>query len=683
MLHKEIPFIRLVVPLCLGILTGFLSEIAISPLIIMALAASILITITLFRKGVRDDVIYGTALSLLIFTAGFLLLRAELSSPSELDEGKTTTLLCRVKTFPEKKPASHAVMMKLVSAIDESGNITDLKGNILIYLTGYDSTPPPLLPGDLILLQAEPSAFSNRGNPFEFDYKAFMLKKGTRYHAFVRSSSVIEIHQPARRHFRELALITGKKISVLYRDLGLEDQNAALLSALTLGQKEMIDDTLRENFARAGVMHVMAVSGLHAGVVSMFVYGLMFFMGRRLRTLRVIISIAVLWGFAFITGLPPSVERASLMFTFLHAGRLLKRPVNSINSLLAAAFFMLVLKPSDLTSISFQLSFSAVLFISLFFRKAAGILRTGFLPADRVIQLAIVSVLAQAGTLPFTLNAFGRFPAWFLPANIIIIPLASAIIIGAFIMIICSPVPAIAMFLARLLNHLTSIAIKLTASFAELPGQASGMTVTPPWPETLALLLFIAVALYTLLIRKEKSILVPLVALMPLLTISTARFLKTHYSAEVVVYNTHGGLMTGFRTGNHLVIVADSTAATAAAEKHIASLPVKSEYHLIDSFPVQICFMGRSFIFDNNVTLKTLNTYKSDYIVINRLPRNNLPPTLPHAGEIVVTSGQGAVLITAEEDTGAYRTPIHFIQTGGSRLLKIPSADPKKRKNLE
>jgi len=681
-LHKEIPFIRLVVPLCIGILTGYLSDTGVVPVIVTAVGAFILLAISLFRKRIRADVIYGTALNLILFSGGFLLLRTELTTPSKLNEGEVITLLCRVQSFPEKKPASHAIMTTLISSFDDSGATTGLKGSMLFYLTGPDTTPPPLLPGDLMLLHAQPVAFANRGNPFEFDYKSFMLKKGARYYAFIRSSSVVEVCEPVRRRFREKALITGRRISGLYSELGMEEQNAALLSALTLGQKEMVDDTLRQNFARAGVMHVMAVSGLHAGVVSMFVYGILFFLGGRLKTLRVVISVIVLWGFAFVTGLPPSVERASLMFTFLHAGRLLKRSVNSINSILAAAFFMLVLKPSDITSLSFQLSFSAVLFISAFFRKAARLLKTGFLPADRLVQLAIVSVLAQAGTLPFTLNAFGRFPVWFLPANIIIIPLASILIIGAFIMLICSPVPAAATLLAQLLNHLSALAIRLTSIIAGLPGQSTEMIVTP-WPETLALLLFLAVLLHTLLINRVKTLLMPLLALMPLMTISTARFMSTYNSAEVIVYNTREGVAAGFRYGNDMIVIAGSAAGIDPVERHIASIPVRSVYILLDSSALNVNFMGRSFIIDGHATLNSINSSTSDFVIVDRLPRNFRYPVNTSGREIVVTSGRSNVIISADDDNNACGTLFHFTEADGSRMLKIPSQEPKKREKIE
>ena len=187
MLHKEIPFIRLVVPLCIGILTGYLSDISILPVVVVAAVSAILLPVSFFRKIIKADVIYGISLNLMLFSGGFILLRAELTAPSRLEEGKATTLICQVQTFPEKKQASYAVMTRLISASDESGSKTNLKGNMLIYLTGADTTFSSLLPGDIIMVYAEPAAFENRGNPFEFDYKSFMLKKGARYYAFVRS----------------------------------------------------------------------------------------------------------------------------------------------------------------------------------------------------------------------------------------------------------------------------------------------------------------------------------------------------------------------------------------------------------------------------------------------------------------------------------------------------------------
>ena len=140
-----------------------------------------------------------------------------------------------------------------------------------------------------------------------------------------------------------------------------------MAAAITLGQKSMLDPEQKLNFIKAGVMHIMAVSGLHAVILSLFVFNLLFFMKGRFNILRIIVAILILWAFAFVTGLTPSVLRATLMFSFLQAGKLMKRPVNGVNSVLASAFFLIIAK--TISNIRCRISafiFSCYLYYLLF-----------------------------------------------------------------------------------------------------------------------------------------------------------------------------------------------------------------------------------------------------------------------------------------------------------------------------
>ena len=119
-------------------------------------------------------------------------------------------------------------------------------------------------------------------------------------------------------------------------------------------------------------MHIMAVSGLHAVILSFLVFNLLFFLKRRFNVARIILTILILWAFAFITGLTPSVLRATLMFSFIQAGNLMKRRVNGINSVLASAFVLILIRPSVIFDAGFLLSYSAVIYIYNFL--------SGFLP---------------------------------------------------------------------------------------------------------------------------------------------------------------------------------------------------------------------------------------------------------------------------------------------------------------
>ncbi len=552
---REIPFIRLLLPLSLGITAGLCSDgVPLAPIFVIAALSLLFMAVRLFVRRVSPDPFFGVAVSLLMLSGGYILIRAEMRQAEEYDLSEAI-YICRLKKFPEKRSRSYALTAEILAVIKSDSTTVNRPAGIIVYHTFNDSADAQsMLPGDIIAVRMNPMEITNRGNPYEFDYQSFMLKRGIRYYAFSRDQALLEHTSGVKRDIRERALITGRRIYHIYEKAGIEQGNIELLSALTLGRRDLVESDTREAFATAGVIHIMAVSGLHAGVISMFVFAILFFLKGRLMVLRVIVSVVVLWSFAFITGLPPSVERASLMFTFLHTGRLLKRPVNSLNSILAAAFFMLIFKPSDLTQLSFQLSFSAVLFISGFFYRANRVVKTGITAIDRVSQIAVVSVLAQLGTLPFTLNAFGRFPIWFLPANIIIIPLASLIIILAALLIVISPLPFLPEAVAAVLNLLLHLAKGAAGAISELPGAAGGgFLITGA--EMVTLLFLNWAFLYTLLVMKRKSLVLPLVAVLLFTASQTVHHITTAVTSEVLVYNIVGEPpLPAIRSGKRLYL---------------------------------------------------------------------------------------------------------------------------------
>ena len=195
-----------------------------------------------------------------------------------------------------------------------------------------------------------------------------MQNQGIRYYAFISNNDIICHTTPLHRNLTYRALIIREKIIDMYEQRGITGERLALVAAITLGQKNMLDPEQKQNFIKAGVMHIMAVSGLHAVILSLFVFSMLFFLKRRFNVLRIIITILILWAFAFVTGLTPSVLRATLMFSFLQAGNLMKRRVNGINSVLASAFVLILLRPSVIFDAGFLLSYSAVIYIICFYQ---------------------------------------------------------------------------------------------------------------------------------------------------------------------------------------------------------------------------------------------------------------------------------------------------------------------------
>ena len=304
-------------------------------------------------------------------------------------------------------------------------------GKIYLYLQ-RDSLLPLPQTGDTIIAQTRIRHLDSIGN---FNYRKYALRQGFIGSAF---ASRYEIH-PAVEHPIPLQKRLYQRIAAA----GLQGDELATVGALTLGYKEDLDPELKQHFQASGAAHVLAVSGLHTGIL----YGLILWLltlGGRIKPLhknrvgRCFIStiiIAVMWGYAWLTGMTPSVVRAVLMVTMFEIGRMLYRQAFSVNTIAAAAVLILLIRPLDLWSVSFQLSFAATISIVILAKWAETFLHTqewNYVWYGRILAwfsgTIIISLAAQIGTLPITMHYFGQVSSYFLLANLIVLPIATLLV---------------------------------------------------------------------------------------------------------------------------------------------------------------------------------------------------------------------------------------------------------------
>lgn len=228
---------------------------------------------------------------------------------------------------------------------------------------------------------------------------------------------------------------------------GLEGDELATVGALTLGYKEDLDPALKRHFQASGAAHVLAVSGLHTGII----YGLLLFiltLGGRVRPMHEnrlgrwsisLIIIVIMWGYAYLTGMTPSVVRAVLMLSLVEIGRALYRFSLTLNTIASSAFLILMVHPSSLWSVSFQLSYAATTAIVLFTPSFLSLPREQGRAKSRFwtyfIGIIVVSIAAQIGTLPITIYYFHQVSSYFLLANLIVLPLATVLVPSGLITI--------------------------------------------------------------------------------------------------------------------------------------------------------------------------------------------------------------------------------------------------------
>lgn len=251
----------------------------------------------------------------------------------------------------------------------------------------------------------------------------------------------------------------------------VSDENIPILSAITLGKKDEISKETKSNFSLSGGSHVLAVSGLHVGIIYMILLWLASLIPYR-RWLFVTAHISVilcLWLYAFICGLPASVVRSSLMFSLVSGAFITERQNLSLNSVFVSAFIMLLYKPLYLFDIGFQLSYSAVISILLFYPKISAL----FAFKNKILVWAwgmiAVSVTAQIGTLPLTLFYFHKMPVYSLLTNFLVIPAAFFIIYSGASLLALNWWNDVAEYIGRIINFLTTILQDGVRTIVELP----------------------------------------------------------------------------------------------------------------------------------------------------------------------------------------------------------------------
>ena len=304
-------------------------------------------------------------------------------------------------------------------------------GKVLLYLQ-RDSMPMPMM-GDVLLVETQ---VRRGGKSGKFDYGLYLRRQGIVGTCWALRRNWQLIGHEDDMGLKGLAKRSQYFLYQQYRKMGVEGQELGIISALTLGYREDLDKDVQRAFSASGAMHVLAVSGLHTGIVWGIVMWILtlgvlykpLWEDKFRRWLLNISTIVLIWAYAFLTGLSPSVMRSALMLTFWALSSLLEQQTSRWNPLLAAAVVILIVNPLALWSVSFQLSFAAVAGIMLF----GSSMQQAVVSKGRVWQsvsgLLIVSLAAQLGTMPLTLHYFGQTSNYFALTNLIVVPMAGILL---------------------------------------------------------------------------------------------------------------------------------------------------------------------------------------------------------------------------------------------------------------
>lgn len=450
------PFLRLLLPLVLGIVCGdaFPHPCPWGCFYGLAGLGLVLLLVCHFRSR---PVLWGCGTGLLLAFIGFQSAAWQVASVAYDCPSGEAVYQVRIAEHPEEKERSRLCPVRVQGVwLGDSLRVERHPPLFLLYFP-KDSASACLRRGDQLLVQARLSPPRNNGNPDEFDYERYLRRQGGSGTAYVPAGQWQVVGHDSTRTIRQVALDYRAEVVALYRRLGFRGDELTVLSALTVGDQDHLSEDILETYSVSGASHVLSLSGLHIG----FLYVLLVFLLRPLwtwcRWLKVPLMfglVLALWVFAFFTGLASPVVRSVTMFSLLALASLQSEKLLTLHSLLATAFLMLLVRPLWLFEVSFQLSFLSLAAILLIQPPLYRLWQ----PRNRFLRsvwgLMTVSVAAQVGVAPLVLFYFGRFSTHFLLSNLFVVPMASLILYAAVLLLLLAPFPSLQTAFADVLEHL-------------------------------------------------------------------------------------------------------------------------------------------------------------------------------------------------------------------------------------
>lgn len=465
------PIIPFTICFAIGIAIGFYNKISVENSLLFLVISSLLLGFgfVISKKQWLPSVYFGISVYIMAFCLGISTYSFQKQSNSNdlnnyVNTAKKSVIIGVVE---ERLKASSKFKKYIISVQTIDGN--NALGKILVYQEKSKATL--LTIGNEVLFYSSIQNIASNNNPYQFNYAAYLQQKDIYHQLFCNQNSLRVLKQ--HYNWNYFLYTVRQKLASSFDIHDFNNQTYSIINTLLLGQRNLIAPQTKLNFTNAGVIHILAISGLHIGILYFILVLILKPLQKLLKgnVIRYSIIILVLWFFAFITGMSPSVTRAVTMFSVLAVGKLLNRNNYTLNSIAFSALLLLTISPKLLFNIGFQLSYAAVLAIVLFhpfyhyfyFNFNKNLIVKWF------IDLCLVSLSAQIGVLPLSLYYFNQFSFLFLVANIVVIPLTFVVLpTGMITLFFNFTFPKIALLSGKLLSEVIDFIIYYTYLIAHM-----------------------------------------------------------------------------------------------------------------------------------------------------------------------------------------------------------------------
>lgn len=508
----------------------------------------------------------------------------------------------------------------LVNQIDDKTNTGRIQLNVR-----KDSLTPPFEIGTHLQINSNLYQNSPAKNPNQFDYGKYLEGKQIYAQIYadvsdIKTGSIVQ---------KDVWYYTSKLRTKIIRNLEKTHFNKAELHvaiALILGQQQDISPEIIRDYQFAGAVHILSVSGLHIGFILLFVTFLLkpFPNTRRGSFIKLIIILFSLASFGFIAGLAPSVLRSVTMFSFVAIGMYLRRSTNIFHTLLVSMLLILLVQPSFLFDVGFQLSYVALFFI-LWLQPLLAQLWT---PKNRIAnyfwEILTVSFAAQIGAFPLSIYYFHQFPGLFFVTNLVIIPFLSVIMALGVLVMVLAAFDFVPIFLSKSLEWSIFILNKIINSIASLE-----QFIIQEIPFNWQLLLSVYLLVIATIVWFKKPSFNRLVLALISIIIFQITFFQTHWTIqnqkELVIFNSKKSSLIAERRGENITLYGnDSILKTSHKNRIIASYSMGNFSRLKSKKRLQnlIYFDGNKILIMDSIGVYPKEIHP-DIVVLTQSPKIN------------------------------------------------------------
>jgi competence protein ComEC len=430
-------------------------------------------------------------------------------------------------------------------------------GQLLVFFNkAYVNVKPKI--GNRYLVKGLTQPIPPSSNPATFDYKQYLFYHNIHEQFFVKKNQFIELNQDKKSIYAHAQGLRDQCVSQL--SLYIKDKDAlGVSSALLLGYKEDLNPETMQSFSKTGTLHVLAVSGLHAGIIFMILNVLTSFLlrfknGKQIQSLLVLLGI---WYYAYVTGLSPSVCRASLMFSLMAVAKLSNRKTSSFNVVFMSAFILMLLNPYIIVDVGFQLSYTAVLGILYLQPKLQNLYLPKFKVDEYIWGLLTVSFAAQIFTFPLSIYYFHQFPLYFLLSNLLVIPIILVVLVMLIVLLVVSFYPPLAQLMAVVIQFVLKINGEVLRTIENMPyNSISGIYISKLEMITLYVMVFISLAFITYRSKWQMFLLLLLVVFFQTNALSTK--LRISEQKILTIHSVKNHDVVSCIEGSKMYLIADS-----------------------------------------------------------------------------------------------------------------------------